>query len=252
MKIDITIITVTRNDLEGLRYTAQSIVPKLNEHVRWVIIDGASSDGTKDYIQSISDHLYYFVSERDGGIYSAMNKGALHSPVDSYLIWINSGDFLLNMPAIDGKYDAYFYGVKIKENGIDKLPFIPKNFGISSVSPCAQYFHQGFFVRRQIFLQLMYDENIGLSADMLLMLLVVKNFNWIALPEVISLYSAEGQSNSRPFSLLLSHLRVVSKLKFSILRYIAINNVFIIKCIIKLIIPFSWLVIFRVYRVDKF
>lgn len=252
MQVDITIITVTRNDLEGLKYTAQSVIPKLTDHIRWVIIDGASSDGTADYIKSISDHLYYFVSEQDGGIYSAMNKGALHSPVDSYLIWINSGDSLLSLPIIDGKCDAYFYGVKIKENGVDKIPFIPNTFGIGSVSPCAQYFHQGFFVRCKIFLTLMYDESIGLSADMLLMLQVVKNFSCRVLPEVIALYSAEGQSNSRPLSLLLSHLRVVSKLKLSILKYIAINNIFVIKCIIKSIVPFSWLVIFRAYRTEKF
>jgi glycosyltransferase involved in cell wall biosynthesis len=252
MQTELTIITVTRNDLQGLKYTAQSVIPKLSSHVRWVIIDGLSSDGTMDYIESIRDHLYYFVSEKDEGIYNAMNKGALHSPVDSYLIWINSGDFLLSLPVIDGKYDAYFYGVKIKETGINKIPFISKNFGIRSISPCSQYFHQGFLVRRKTFLLFNYDENIGLSADMLLMLKVVKNFNHKVLPEIISIYSAEGQSNARPFSLLYSHLKVVNKLNLSIVKYIFINNVFIIKCIIKSLLPFSWLVSYRTFRSVKF
>jgi glycosyltransferase involved in cell wall biosynthesis len=241
----LTIITVTRNDLDGLKLTAKSILPKLSANVNWVIVDGASTDGTCEFIFSLRESLYWYISESDGGIYDAMNKGALHSPKDSFLIWINSGDQLLTVPEISDEYDSHFYGVIINETGFVKLPHISTPFGVRSVSPYSQYFHQGYLVKCDIFLRYMYSVDIGLSGDMLLMLQTIKDHKYLAHVCPIAIYNAEGQSNTKIFDLLSSHLDVVKFFKFSIFSYINSNKLFILKCIVKIVIPFSFVIRYR-------
>lgn len=87
----LSIITVVYNNLIGLQRTAASILP-LPEKMEWIIIDGASSDGTKEFIASLSSQNITFISEPDHGIFDAMNKGI---PLASgeYLIFMNSGDY---------------------------------------------------------------------------------------------------------------------------------------------------------------
>jgi glycosyltransferase involved in cell wall biosynthesis len=245
MKEKLTIITVTRNDLDGLILTAKSILPKLSVNVNWVIVDGSSTDGTPHFISSLKEHLYWHISEVDGGIYDAMNKGALHSPKDSFLIWINSGDQLLSVPEITNQYDSYFCGVIINETGFVKLPFISTPFGVKSISPCSQYFHQGYIVKRDIFLRYMYNLDVGLSGDMLLMLQTLKYHNFFVYEHAIAIYNAEGQSNKKIFKLLSSHIAVVKFFKFSIFSYLILNKLFFVKCILKMVFPFSIVVRYR-------
>lgn len=241
----IAIITVTRNDLAGLKLTSNSILPFLNEDVVWIIVDGNSTDGSKEFISSLRDSLYWSVSEADDGIYDAMNKGALHAPSDSYLLWINSGDQLIFLPDLDVSYDAFFYSVAIKETGKIKVPAISPVFSEKSISPYSQYYHQGFLVKKCVFSKYMYDSSIGLSADMLLMLQIVKSHKFMIANNVLSIYSANGRSNREVWRLLASHFFVVSRLGLSKIKYSLLNFSFIIKCIIKILLPFSLVIFYR-------
>lgn len=89
----LSIITVCFNDLSGLKRTMQSILP-LPEHCEWIVIDGASTDGTVEFFNDSSfDHKNIsFISESDSGIFDAMNKGIRLSS-GTYLNFMNSGDF---------------------------------------------------------------------------------------------------------------------------------------------------------------
>ena len=87
----LSIITITRNDLEGLKRTAQSIASQSWKDYEWLVIDGASTDGTVDFIRSLERQPDYWVSEPDKGIYDAMNKGIVRS-TGEYLLFMNSGD----------------------------------------------------------------------------------------------------------------------------------------------------------------
>ena len=243
--VAITIITVTRNDLEGLKLTAASILPHLSNDVFWIVVDGASSDGTASYIASLGDYIYWTTSKPDKGIYDAMNIGGLHSPEKSFLVWINSGDQLTCVPHLTDEYDAYFFGVVIKETGQSKLPSISARFGLKSISPYSQFFHQGFFIAREIFMNYKYDLRIGLSGDMLLMLQVVKSHEYKVINDVAAIYSAEGQSNTRVLSLLSSHFAVVRYFGLSVIKYCFLNKNFIVKSVIKAVVPFSWVIFYR-------
>lgn len=89
----LSIITVTRNNLEGLRRTAESVAAQVWRDFEWIVVDGDSSDGTKEYLQQLSPQPDCWTSEPDRGVYDAMNKG-LSAARGEYLLFLNAGDSL--------------------------------------------------------------------------------------------------------------------------------------------------------------
>ena len=87
----ISIITVVRNDVEHIEQTMLSVLGQTYGNVEYIVIDGGSTDGTVDIIKKYADKLAYWVSEPDGGIYPAMNKGLLHA-TGEWVNFMNSGD----------------------------------------------------------------------------------------------------------------------------------------------------------------
>lgn len=75
MKNTVFVITVCRNAEALIERTIRSVLSQTYHNVRYMIIDGASTDGTVDIIRKYQDSLTYWVSEPDKGIYDAMNKG---------------------------------------------------------------------------------------------------------------------------------------------------------------------------------
>lgn len=90
----ISIITINYNDKRGLINTVESVIKQTNTDFEYIIIDGGSSDGSKDYLEAQQAHFDYWVSESDRGIYDAMNKGLLKATGD-YIYFLNSGDYFL-------------------------------------------------------------------------------------------------------------------------------------------------------------
>ncbi len=83
-----SVITVTHNNLDGLRRTAASLTAQDSSDYEWIVIDGASRDGTSAFMAHRPAH---FISEPDRGIYDAMNKGISRAR-GTYLIFMNAGD----------------------------------------------------------------------------------------------------------------------------------------------------------------
>lgn len=91
----ISIVTVNYNNLEGLKRTVASVFGQTYVEKEMIVIDGGSSDGSSEYIYSQFSSFAYAVSERDSGIYNAMNKGIKHASGE-YVIFMNSGDVFFN------------------------------------------------------------------------------------------------------------------------------------------------------------
>ena len=70
----ISVVTVVRNAVDALRFTVESVVAQTYDNIEYVIIDGASTDGTVDYVKKLGTRVDKFVSETDKGIYDAMKK----------------------------------------------------------------------------------------------------------------------------------------------------------------------------------
>ena len=91
----ISIITVTFNAIETIIDTFQSVFNQTFTSFEFIIIDGGSTDGTLDIIKSKLNNISYWVSEKDNGIYDAMNKGISVAKGD-WIIFLNSGDIFCN------------------------------------------------------------------------------------------------------------------------------------------------------------
>ncbi len=90
-----SIITVVYNDVENIEETIKSLLNQTYKNFEYIIIDGKSDDGTVEKIKKYEKEITYFVSEKDGGIYDAMNKGIKISSGE-FLFFLNSNDFFYN------------------------------------------------------------------------------------------------------------------------------------------------------------
>jgi glycosyltransferase involved in cell wall biosynthesis len=96
-----SIITVVYNNLEGLKKTYESIAQQTSQDFEWLVIDGASSDGTLEWLKEISalyaPLIYY--SEKDKGLYDAMNKGLKKAKGD-FVWFMNSSDLIYHSEVV--------------------------------------------------------------------------------------------------------------------------------------------------------
>jgi len=103
----LSIITINLDNRKGFKKTADSVLAQTSLEFEWIIIDGGSSDGSVDEIKiaqekwSVSHGFenIYWVSERDTGIYNAMNKG-VHVAKGEYVLMLNSGDYFVDESVI--------------------------------------------------------------------------------------------------------------------------------------------------------
>lgn len=87
----LSIITITLNNISGLKRTMETVLP-LPDNCEWIIIDGGSMDGTVDLLGGLEkDHCLVWRSQKDDGIYDAMNKG-VKIAIGDYLCFMNAGD----------------------------------------------------------------------------------------------------------------------------------------------------------------
>ena len=93
----VSVITVVRNAEGDIARTIETVIACKNEDVEYIVFDGASTDGTFDVISGYAG-IDLAVSERDSGIYDAMNRAAALASGE-FILNINAGDRLLHIPA---------------------------------------------------------------------------------------------------------------------------------------------------------
>ncbi len=103
----ISVITINRNNRPGLESTIKSVFEQTFTDFEYIVIDGASTDGSVEIIEKYSDRLKYWVSEPDKGIYNAMNKG-IRQANGEYLLFLNSGDVLYDPSIFRGFSEAAY------------------------------------------------------------------------------------------------------------------------------------------------
>ena len=86
-------VTVVRNRVDHIEKTITGVLEQTYPNVEYIVIDGASTDGTVDVLRRYDDRIDYWASEPDAGIYDAMNKALdLISDPEAYVIFANSDD----------------------------------------------------------------------------------------------------------------------------------------------------------------
>lgn len=95
-----TIITVCKNAGQEIERTIQSVISQTFKSIEYIIIDGASSDNTKRYLERYKNNINICISEPDDGIYQAMNKG-IKLATGKTISFLNAGDELYSCDIIE-------------------------------------------------------------------------------------------------------------------------------------------------------
>lgn len=153
----LSIVTINYNNLAGLRKTMESVFAQTCKDFEYIVIDGASTDGSAEYVRTQADKLTYWVSEPDTGIYNAMNKG-VRAATGEYVLMLNSADFLVDehviariMPELDGT--DIVQGNTIEDHNDEQ--WRNRGSGRSNISfldvQRGHFLHQASFCKRDLF-----------------------------------------------------------------------------------------------------
>lgn len=154
MELKFTVITVTYNCASTIERAIKSVLSQKNHNIEYIIIDGKSTDGTKEIIQTYENQLAYWVSESDTGIYNAMNKGISHATGD-IISFLNGDDWYLNDSVFNKIYDlfdgsnAQIVAGRVTSEGNPRRIIMKEDLDIlyyKMVLP-----HQAIFTRKKIF-----------------------------------------------------------------------------------------------------
>jgi glycosyltransferase involved in cell wall biosynthesis len=159
----LSIITVVFNNLKGIQHTFQSIKNQSSNDFEWIVIDGGSTDGTKEWVENMSFSPLTYISEKDQGLYDAMNKGIQKSR-GKYIWFMNSGDSIyssdaiLNLLSIKNDPDI-FYGETMLVNELcepigirseQTTRVLPEKLTKYSMIKGMVVCHQSFIVKREM------------------------------------------------------------------------------------------------------
>ncbi|HTA82100.1 MAG TPA: glycosyltransferase family 2 protein [Bacteroidia bacterium] len=103
----LSIITINLNNKTGLQRTLKSVIEQTYKDFEYIVIDGGSVDGSVDVIKTNESAIRYHVSEKDTGIYNAMNKG-LKKANGEYCLFLNSGDYLFAPDVLENIFSQNF------------------------------------------------------------------------------------------------------------------------------------------------
>lgn len=166
----VSIITIAYNNLDGLKDTYQSIRKQTFSDYEWIVVDGGSTDGTKEFLQEHNSEIAWWCCEPDKGVYNAQNKGTEHARGE-YCIYMNSGDFFYDDDVLkkifEKNIDAdIIYGnwLLVFEDGTTRLgpaPEMPDMAYFFNENIC----HQSMLIKTGIILNRPYDESFEIYGD---------------------------------------------------------------------------------------
>jgi glycosyltransferase involved in cell wall biosynthesis len=194
----VSVVTVVRNDARHIAATLESVLGQAYPHLDYIVIDGASLDGTAGIVERCRSRLAAFVSEPDLGLYDAMNKGLALCRRDSYVVFLNSGDVFAGPEALTrmfgsrARWPALVLAPVVRRGARDDL--LPVRLGRRLGMPAC---HQGMFCSQALLARHGFDLRYTLAADFDLYLKVARD---LAPPDIaavdtpVAIVSAGGLS----------------------------------------------------------
>lgn len=159
MQPKLSVITIVYNNVKDIERTMRSVLDQTYPNIEYIIVDGASTDGTKDIIYNYKSRLAQFISEPDKGIYDAMNKG-LRLATGDYVLFMNSGDELYAPETVKEVFetaasaDIYYGETEMFNEKWESLGqrrhCAPEHFNWKSFKYGMSISHQAIYVKRNI------------------------------------------------------------------------------------------------------
>lgn len=167
----LSIITVTLNNRNGLENTLKSVISQTFTDFELIVIDGGSTDNSLNVITKYAEHITFWCSEFDNGIYHAMNKGILKAQGE-YCYFLNAGDYFASNKVLESIFCFNFTEDIISGNLI--VTANNKKIGLWKAKQNITFLdiysssikHQATFIKKCLFDSYgLYDETLKISSD---------------------------------------------------------------------------------------
>ncbi|MDD2905821.1 MAG: glycosyltransferase family 2 protein [Sulfurimonas sp.] len=207
-KLKISIITSVWNNKETIRDAVDSVLSQTYENIEYIVVDGASTDGTVGIVQSYGDKISKFVSEKDKGIYDGLNKGISLATGD-VVAFLHSDDIYASATiieevalaftsdkSIDGVYGDLVYTPKSDTSKVLRY-WKSREFESGLLAKGWMPAHPTLFLKREVYEKYgEFDLSFKIAADYDFMLRVLKSGIQVKyLPKVLYKMRVGGESN---------------------------------------------------------
>ncbi len=219
-----SVITITYNAEKKIRHTIETVFTQSCKDYEYILIDGASTDSTGDIIESYKGEFeknkidYRFISEKDNGIYDAMNKG-IRMARGKWIGFMNAGDYYwdkmvlekVKLFAQNNDNTDVIYGdtMVYKSNGLTRLE---KARPIDSIIDDIPFCHQSSFVKNVLMTEHPFNLKYRIGADYdFFVFCYMNNKSFRYFQEIISIYEFEGLSMCETSEIDLLRERIESR-----------------------------------------
>ena len=189
--------------MDTIEKTIQNVLKQTYSNIEYIVIDGNSTDGTKEIIERYADRLAYWVSEPDKGIFDAMNK-AIGIATGEWILFLNSGDYFIKPTIIDEVFEWY------NDNGETLIAGGTRNYIKEGYIDCMfkasdkdvwdrpVFRHQGTFARLSIHKKYLFPTEFRIAGDYyVFMQMMLNNEPFVVYDGVISLFENEMGASTR-------------------------------------------------------
>ncbi len=215
----LSIITIVFNNVKDIERTMLSVINQTYRNIEYIIVDGLSTDGTLDIIEQYRHKIAVLISEKDKGIYDAMNKG-LAAATGDYVLFMNSGDEIYDLDTVSKIFLAYadadiYYGETEMIDGTGaslgaRRHKVPKELKLSSFKFGMSVSHQAIYIKKSITEK--YDEAYQLSADIDWILKAVSKAKKIVnVKFFVAKYLVGGMSKQKHLASLKERYQIFNK-----------------------------------------
>lgn len=220
MSNKISVITVVYNDVKNIRNTMESFFSQTWEDKEYIVVDGGSTDGTAEVIKEYADRLAWWCSEKDDGIYDAMNKGILHATGD-WINILNCGDSYCSTASLkeamtncDPESADIIYGNSVRKR-LGHTIMTDVSADTTGLNYAPIYRHGSSFVRTSVHKKYLFDlsrkKDFGYALDWyLIYTLYKKGYRFVKTNASIETYDVDGMSNHPVRSTWLNYRIVTS------------------------------------------
>ncbi len=206
-----SIIVVTRNNADGLSRTLQSIRSLCYKERETIVIDGASTDNTHDVLADAADIVTTAISEKDTGIYNAMNKGIKHVTGD-YVVFMNAGDMFAHAGVLDVVNASSGDIILGGETYGGQVRTVPPQMTLYDILAIGIN-HQAVYYRRELLQKYGFDESYRVAADLKSVVepLAREQATVSCIPDILATCEGGGLSKQRWRDIRLEKQRIISE-----------------------------------------
>jgi len=219
MNPKLSVITIVYNNVKDIERTMLSVLGQHYKNIEYIIIDGASKDGTTDIIFRYKAQLSQFISEPDKGIYDAMNKGLALATGD-YVLFMNSGDEIFAPETVSQVFasadaaDIYYGETEMFNDQWESLGqrrhHAPENFNWESFRFGMSISHQAIYIKKDITEP--FDLQYKYSSDIDWIIKAAKNASSIVNTHLyVAKYLVGGISKKKHLASLKERFRIFTK-----------------------------------------